>query len=82
MNRAEAGIITLGLGQVYMSIGEDTGNGSVNARIFWKPLVALIWIGALLMAFGGGLSLSDRSFRIGVARRAAKARTGSPQPAE
>ncbi|WOJ89565.1 heme lyase CcmF/NrfE family subunit [Methylocapsa polymorpha] len=81
MSRAEAGIATLGLGQVYVSIADAAANGSVNARIFWKPLVALIWIGALIMAFGGGLSLSDRSFRIGVARRARKA-AAIAQPAE
>jgi cytochrome c-type biogenesis protein CcmF len=82
MNRSEAGIATIGLGQVYMSIADVAANGSVNARIFWKPLVSLIWIGALIMAFGGFLSLSDRGFRIGVARRAAKAAASSPQPAE
>jgi len=82
MNRSEAGIVTLGLGQVYMSIADVAANGAVNARIFWKPLVALIWIGALIMAFGGCLSLSDRSFRVGIARRARKAQAPSPQPAE
>jgi cytochrome c-type biogenesis protein CcmF len=82
MNRSEAGIATLDLGQVYMSIADVAPNGVVNARIFWKPLVALIWIGALVMAFGGCLSLSDRSFRVGIARRARKAQTPSPQPAE
>jgi cytochrome c-type biogenesis protein CcmF len=82
MNRAEAGIATLGLGQVYMSIADVTESEEVNARIFWKPLVALIWIGALIMAFGGCLSLSDRSFRIGVARRARKAAAPCPQLAE
>ncbi len=81
MSRSEAGIATLGLGQVYMSIADQAANGSVNARIFWKPLVALIWIGALIMAFGGGLSLSDRSFRIGVARRARRS-AALAQPAE
>jgi cytochrome c-type biogenesis protein CcmF len=81
-SRSEAGIATLGLGQVYMSIADATPTGAVNARIFWKPLVALIWIGALIMALGGALSLSDRSFRIGVAHRAAKARASSPQPAQ
>jgi len=80
MNRSEAGIATLGLGQVYMSIADAAG--AVNARIFWKPLVALIWIGALVMAFGGCLSLSDRSFRVGIARRARKVQAPSPQPAE
>ena len=82
MNRSEAGIATLGFGQVYMSIADVAANGAVNARIFWKPLVALIWIGALIMAFGGGLSLSDRSFRVGIARRARKVQAVSPQPAE
>ena len=82
MTRSEAGIATLGLGQVYMSIADVAANGAVNARIFWKPLVSLIWIGALVMAFGGCLSLSDRSFRVGIARRARKAQAPSPQPAE
>jgi cytochrome c-type biogenesis protein CcmF len=82
MTRSEAGIATLGLGQVYMSVADVGADGKVNARIFWKPLVALIWIGALIMAFGGVLSLSDRSFRIGIARRARKIATASAQPAE
>ncbi|MCI0600601.1 MAG: heme lyase CcmF/NrfE family subunit [Beijerinckiaceae bacterium] len=82
MTRSEAGIATLGLGQVYMSIADVAANGTVNARIFWRPLVSLIWIGALIMAFGGCLSLSDRSFRFGIARRAELARTSRPQPAE
>jgi cytochrome c-type biogenesis protein CcmF len=71
MARSEAGIATLGLGQVYAAIGESHEDGTIDARLYWKPLVTLIWIGALLMAFGGALSLADRRLRIGVARRAA-----------
>ncbi|VTZ50820.1 heme lyase, CcmF subunit [Methylocella tundrae] len=82
MSRSEAGIATLGLGQVYMSIADVAPDGNVNARIFWKPLVAFIWIGALIMAFGGGLSLSDTSFRVGIARRARKIVAANPLPAE
>jgi cytochrome c-type biogenesis protein CcmF len=82
MNRAEAGIATLGLGQVYVSIADPTPDGAVNARIFWKPLVGLIWLGALVMAFAGFLSLSDRSFRMGIARRARRADSPRPQLAE
>jgi cytochrome c-type biogenesis protein CcmF len=82
MTRSEAGIATLGLGQVYVSIADVTPNRAASARIFWRPLVALIWIGALIMAFGGCLSLSDRSFRFGIARRARKAPAARPQPAE
>ena len=79
MPTTEAGIATLGLGQVYVSLSEQNPDGSLDARLYWKPFVALIWIGTLLMALGGGLSLSDRRLRIGVARRA---RASSAQPAE
>jgi cytochrome c-type biogenesis protein CcmF len=82
MNRSEAGIATLGLGQVYMSIADVTPDGKLSARIYWKPLVAFIWIGALIMAFGGALSLSDTRFRVGIARRARKSATAPPLPAE
>jgi cytochrome c-type biogenesis protein CcmF len=82
MNRAEAGIKTLGLGQIYVSIAEETKDGSISARIFWKPLVALIWIGALIMGFGGALSLSDRRLRIGIARRKQGLAVAATQPAE
>jgi len=44
--------------------------------------VTLIWIGALVMGFGGALSLSDRRLRIGVARRARVSPVPNAQPAE
>jgi cytochrome c-type biogenesis protein CcmF len=72
MATTQAGIVTLNLGQIYVSIADPNANGGLDARLYWKPLVSLIWIGALIMAFGGALSLSDRRLRVGVARRAAK----------
>ena len=82
MSRAEAGIATLGLGQVYVSITNSGSNGTYDARFYWKPLVVLIWFGALVMAFGGLLSLSDRRLRIGAARKLQKLAGVVPQPAE
>ncbi len=79
MARTEAGIVTLGLGQVYAALGDSHADGSVDARLYYKPLVTLIWIGALVMALGGAFSFADRRLRIGVARRAAAA---IPQAAE
>ena len=70
MARAEAGIVTLGLGQIYAAIGDTHPDGAIDARLYYKPLVTLIWIGALVMALGGACSLADRRLRIGVARRA------------
>ena len=79
MSTTEAGIVTLGLGQVYVSLSEKNPDGSLDARLYWKPYVALIWLGALIMGLGGILSLSDRRLRIGVAKRA---RAPAAQPAE
>ena len=82
MPRAEAGIITYGLGQFYASIGNPAeGATTVDMKLFWKPLVTLIWIGALVMGLGGALSLSDRRLRFGVAARTRRARAGAV-PAE
>ncbi len=78
----EAGIATLDFGQVYVSLGDQHPDGSVDARMFWKPLVTFIWLGALVMGFGGAVSLSDRRLRIGFARRAARAPAPAAQPAE
>jgi cytochrome c-type biogenesis protein CcmF len=49
-------------------------------RAWYKPYVTLIWLGAVLMALAGFLSLSDRRLRVGVARRAKP--VAEPAPAE
>ena len=51
-------------------------------RLYFNPLVRLIWIGAVVMALGGALSLSDRRLRIGAPRRARRTRRAVPTPAE
>ena len=65
----EAGIMTRGLSQVYASFGESYADGSIGLRLFYKPLVLLIWLGAVVMAAGGALSLTDGRFRIGAPTR-------------
>ena len=81
METTEAGIATLNLGQVYISIATPAADGTIPARIYWKPLVTLIWLGALLMAFAGALSLADRRLRIGAPARA-RATAGAQVAAE
>ncbi|RFB76318.1 heme lyase CcmF/NrfE family subunit [Methylovirgula sp. 4M-Z18] len=70
MQTTEAGIVTRNLGQIYLSLGDQHADGSVDMRLYWKPLVTLIWFGAIIMALGGTLSLADRRIRLGIARRA------------
>jgi cytochrome c-type biogenesis protein CcmF len=50
-------------------------DGAYSVRVYFNPLVRLIWLGALIMFFGGAVSLSDRRLRIGAPKRSvAKAR--------
>jgi cytochrome c-type biogenesis protein CcmF len=69
----EAALMTRGLSQLYISLGDVQNDGSVAVRIYHKPLVLLIWLGAVVMAFGGALSLSDRRLRVGAPRPAKSA---------
>jgi cytochrome c-type biogenesis protein CcmF len=71
----EAALLTRGFSQLYISLGDVTGDGGIAVRIYHKPLVLLIWLGPVLMAFGGLLSLSDRRLRVG-APKPAKALRG------
>jgi cytochrome c-type biogenesis protein CcmF len=82
MTTTQAGLKTLNLGQVYVSIADPAPDGSVPARLYWKPLVTLIWLGGGAMALGGALSLADRRLRFGVAARAKASARSLPQPAQ
>ncbi|MBV8791627.1 MAG: heme lyase CcmF/NrfE family subunit [Pseudolabrys sp.] len=61
----EAALMTRGVSQLYLSLGEPNADGSVAVRLYHKPLVLLIWLGAVVMMFGGALSLTDRRLRVG-----------------
>jgi cytochrome c-type biogenesis protein CcmF len=78
----EAGIRTIGLGQMYVSLGDKGDGDSIVVRVWWKPLVTLIWLGGLVMMAGGAVSLLDRRLRVGApARRRARV-AGAGVPAE
>jgi cytochrome c-type biogenesis protein CcmF len=72
----EAGIHVTPLGNLYVSIGDETPQGVV-VRLWDHPLVIWIWIGGFVMALGGGVSLSDRRLRVGAL---VKAPAPQPQP--
>jgi cytochrome c-type biogenesis protein CcmF len=66
----QAGIGTGFLGNVYIAIGAQSGDGGLVVRMWDHPLVDWIWGGAFLMVLGGMASLSDRRFRLGATRTA------------
>ena len=49
---------------LYVALGEELGNNVWLVRVHYKPLIAWIWYGCLLMALGGALAASDRRYRI------------------
>ena len=63
---------------LYAALGDSDGKGGWTLRLYWKPLVPWIWIGAVFMAAGGAISLSDRRWRVGVAARARAPRAAQP----
>jgi cytochrome c-type biogenesis protein CcmF len=65
MATTEAGITTFGLSQLYISVGDKTEDGKLVVRIWYKPWILCVWGGALIMALGGLISLSDRRLRVG-----------------
>ncbi|SON54985.1 Cytochrome c-type biogenesis protein CcmF [Hartmannibacter diazotrophicus] len=71
MPTTEAAIYTHGVSQLYVTLGDITeDNRGVTVRMWEKPFVTLIWIGALVMMAGGVLSLSDRRLRVGAPKPA------------
>ncbi len=63
MTTTEAAIHTNWLADLYVVLGEERDGGAV-LRIHHNPLAPWIWLGAALMALGGGISLSDRRVRV------------------
>ncbi|MGF9692881.1 heme lyase CcmF/NrfE family subunit [Rhizobium sp. 0TCS1.26] len=82
MPTTEAGILTFGFSQLYVSLGDPMADGGIVVRIWWKPWILCIWGGALIMTFGGLVSLSDRRLRVGAPRRQAKPARAAMEPAE
>ncbi len=72
MPTTEAGIDNGITRDLYLVIGDAQTDGGYAVRTYIKPFSNWIWGGAILMALGGFLSLSDRRLR--VAAGAAKTR--------
>jgi len=71
----EAAIHTNAMRDLYAVLGEERDGAGV-LRLHHNPLAPWIWFGSVIMALGGGLSLSDRRRRV-----AAPAPKGATSPA-
>jgi len=63
MVTSESAIATRLNGQLYTVLGQQDATGRWQLRLWWKPFVTLIWLGGLLVAIGGALSLIGRTRR-------------------
>jgi cytochrome c-type biogenesis protein CcmF len=57
---ANTAIRTTGFQDLYLALGDDRGQGRWTLRAYVSPLAPFIWLGGLVMAFGGMLSLWGR----------------------
>jgi cytochrome c-type biogenesis protein CcmF len=84
---SQVAICMQGPSDLYVVLGDARPRGAgVTAylvRAYWNPWARLIFLGPILMAMGGLISLSDRRLRFALPR-AATARAGAlaPEPAE
>jgi len=69
----EAAVDHTPLRDLYVSLGEPLDGDDWSLRLYYKPLIRLVWGGGVLMAIGGVLAASDRRYRLLAERRARSA---------
>ncbi|MGG2396196.1 heme lyase CcmF/NrfE family subunit [Pseudomonas sp. SH1-B] len=69
----EAGIDAGFTRDLFVALGEPLEQGAWAVRVHIKPFVRWIWLGGLLMAFGGFLAAADKRYRIKVRTRVREA---------
>ncbi len=60
----EAGIDAGLFRDVFIALGERVADDAWAIRLQYKPLVRWLWLGAIFMAVGGFLAISDRRYRL------------------
>ncbi|MEE8233733.1 MAG: heme lyase CcmF/NrfE family subunit, partial [Gammaproteobacteria bacterium] len=64
MPMTEAGIDAGFTRDLYVSLGEPIGANAWSLRLYYKPFIRWIWIGAILMGLGGLLAITDKRYRL------------------
>jgi cytochrome c-type biogenesis protein CcmF len=75
MPMTESGIEVDWNRDLFVAMGDDLGAGAWSVRVQYKPMVRFIWLGALVMALGGLIAISDRRYR--TRRETADEKTGA-----
>ncbi|MFZ5751286.1 MAG: heme lyase CcmF/NrfE family subunit [Pseudomonadota bacterium] len=81
MPTTEAAIANGFLRDIYLVIGDPQDGGGWAVRTYIKPFANWIWAGAIIMALGGLVSMSDRRLRVAAGARRSPL-PAAAQPAE
>ena len=73
----EAGIDAGLFRDLYVSLGEPLDRGDWSVRLFYRPFVRWLWLGAIFMALGALLAISDSRYR-----QRSRARSAGAEPAK
>jgi cytochrome c-type biogenesis protein CcmF len=69
MGMTEAAVHPSLFRDIYVAMGEPIGgSGAWTVRLFHKPFINWLWLGALFMVVGGFLAATDRRYRIALKR--------------
>jgi cytochrome c-type biogenesis protein CcmF len=66
---------------LYVSLGDQAEGGGWTVRVYHKPLVNWIWLGALLMAIGGGIAITDKRYALQAEKERESRRMAKPAKA-
>ncbi len=54
---------------VFVALGQSLGEEAWSVRVRVKPLISFLWIGAVVMALGGLIAVTDKRYRLQRAER-------------
>lgn len=60
---SESAILTTFGGQLYTVVGKQVEDDKWQLRLWWKPMITLIWLGGFFIALSGALALGGRAWR-------------------
>lgn len=69
MATTEAAIRPGVFGDIYLVVGDPQDGGGYAVRSYLKPFADWLWLGGLMMAAGGVMSLTDRRYRLAAGAR-------------
>jgi cytochrome c-type biogenesis protein CcmF len=64
MPMTEAAVDHNPMRDLYVALGEPLDNGDWALRLYYKPMMRLVWLGGVFMVLGGLLAATDRRYRL------------------